>query len=324
MLTPKENFFRAVRYENPEWVPIFGEDMNPFGSYIWTPDPDTMKDWCNITWIMEEGVGKMPDYSRCAMESIDQWRDTVKWPDLDALDWEKIAYDFVNGPRYSPDKLTTAIANTAGPFLIPINMMGWENALCDMMDEPEEYQAFVDALTDFIVDYVGYLGKYIKPDLISSGDDICGNDGPFISIDTWREMFKPDFTRICDAIHEVGALAEFHCCGNCQYLIAEEMDMGYDIAQLPIPNDALMADKKRFGKRLVITGGWDRHGPGGAFGASEEVVRESVRKAIDDYGQEGGLIFWDGGIIMNTEDSKKKMAWLQDELHTYGRAIYAK
>lgn len=325
MLTPKENYLRAIRYDNPEWVPSFTEDLNPFSAFVWAPDPETMIDFCNIHWIADTNIGgKMPDYSRCAMDSIEQWHDVVKWPDLAAIDWEKKAYDFFNGPRFKPDNAVTAMANTHGPFLTPINMMGWENALCDMMDEPEEYQAFVDAIFDFLVDYIGYLGKYIKPLTISTGDDICGNDGPFISFDQWRTMFRPGFERLCDAIHEVGAYAEFHCCGNCQYLVAEEFDMGYDISQLPIPNEQLLADKARLGRRMVMTGGWERHGDAGLPGASEEVVRASVRKAIDDYGKDGGLIFWDGGIILNTEDSKHKMEWLLDELHTYGRAVYAK
>ena len=105
-------------------------------------------------------------------------------------------------------------------------------------------------------------------------------------------------------------------------MIEEILDMGYDICQLPVPNDDLRADKERFGNRLVITGGWERHGDAGLPGASEEVVRASVRKAIDDFGSEGGLIFWDGGIIGTSEDSKQKMEWLMDELHEYGSKVY--
>ncbi len=98
--------------------------------------------------------------------------------------------------------------------------------------------------------------------------------------------------------------------------------MGYDICQLPVPNDDLRADKKRFGSRLVITGGWERHGDAGLPDASEECVRASVRRAIDDFGADGGLVFWDGGIIGESEDSKNKMRWLMDELHVYGRQVY--
>ena len=89
-----------------------------------------------------------------------------------------------------------------------------------------------------------------------------------------------------------------------------------------MPNEDLLTDKERFGSKLVITGGWERHGDAGLPDASEECVRASVRKAIDDFGADGGLIFWDGGIIGESEDSKNKMKWLMDELHVYGSQVY--
>jgi len=41
--------------------------------------------------------------------------------------------------------------------------------------------------------------------------------------------------------------AEFHCCGNCQFLIEEFLNMGVDICQFPIPNESILKDKERFG-----------------------------------------------------------------------------
>ena len=83
-----------------------------------------------------------------------------------------------------------------------------------------------------------------------------------------------------------------------------------------------MADKRELGNRLVITGGWDRHGPGCAPFAPEEVVRESVRTAIDIYGRDGALIFWDGGICGTSEDSQNKIRWVCDEVEKYGGSFY--
>ena len=320
MLTPKENYLTAIKGGKPDWVPVFGEDANMFPPFIWDPDPETMIDFCNVKWVQDE-AGLMPDGQNPAMTDITEWRDTIKFPDLSTIDWEKLDEEFHSGD-YDPDKVDIAMANTAGIFLVPIDMMGWVDGMCAIIEEPEEYAALVNAVTDFICEYIEYLGKYIRPDIIFSGDDIASSVGPFISKETFDEFFKDNFKRIADKIHEVGALAEFHCCGNCQWVIDEEIDCGYDICQLPVPNDELVEAKKKYGKRLVITGGWERHGEAGMDGAPEEVVRESVRKAIDTYGADGGLIFWDGGIIQNTEENKKKFEWLMDELHTYGKEVY--
>ncbi len=318
--TKKENWLIAAKGGKPEWVPSFTEDANVFMPPIWGVDPETGTDFCNVKWVTDD-TGEMPDPNWQAMEDVADWRDLIKFPDLSKLDWEQLAADF-HGEGYDPDKVDIAMANTAGIFLIPINMMGWVDGLCAIYEDPDELDALTSALTDFLVELIGYFGKHVKPDIIFSGDDIASGDGPFFSREMFQKHYKPYFKKIADAIHEQGALAEFHCCGNNGYLIEEILDMGYDICQLPVPNDSLRADKERFGNRLVITGGWERHGDAGLPGASEEVVRASVRKAIDDFGRDGALIFWDGGIIGSSEDSKQKMAWLMDELHEYGSKVY--
>lgn len=322
MLTKKENYLIAARGGKPAWVPSFVEDANVFMPPIWEVDEETGTDFCNVKWVFDEYV-QMPDANWKAMDDIADWRDVIKFPDLAALDWERLAADF-HGDGYDPEKVDIAMANTSGIFLIPVNMLGWVDGLCAIYEDPEELEALVSALTDFLCELIGYFGKYLHPDIVFSGDDIAANDGPLVSKETWTALYKPYFRKIADAIHAQGALAEFHCCGNNGYLIEEILDMGYDICQLPVPNDDLRADKKRFGSRLVITGGWERHGDAGLPDASEECVRASVRKAIDDFGAEGGLIFWDGGIIGESEDSRNKMSWLMDELHVYGRQVYQK
>ena len=75
-----------------------------------------------------------------AMKELSQWRETVKFPDPEALDWEGMAERFRENS--DPDKVNIAMLNTAGVFLIPVNMLGWEDALCAVCEEPEEMEAF--------------------------------------------------------------------------------------------------------------------------------------------------------------------------------------
>ena len=162
----------------------------------------------------------------------------------------------------------------------------------------------------------------MHPDIVFAGDDFASGGGPFLSRNTFRELYAPYLRKISDAIHAIGALAEFHCCGNCQYMVYEFIDCGYDICQLPVPNRELLQAKEKLGSRLVLTGGWDRHGPGNETLASEEVVRQSVRTAVDTYGKDGALIFWDGGICVKSEDAENKRRWVYDEANKYGKSVY--
>ncbi len=320
MLSVRENFLTAAHGGKPDWVPSYMDEANFLRMDFWKQvDPVTGADFCNVKWTENE-YGRMPRDDWRAMKEISQWRETVRFPDLSAIDWKGlVAQVRENG---DPDRANIAMVNTHGIFLIPINMMGWVDALCAIFEEPEEVEAFVSALTDFLCQLIEYQGKYFKPDIMTTGDDVAASGGPFLSRDNWERLYKPYFKKLCDAIKAQGALVEFHCCGNCQYLIQEFLDIGADIIQLPQVNESLIADKKRLGNKLVLTGGWDRHGPGCMPNAPEEVVRKSVRDAIDTFGKDGGLLFWDGGICGKSEDALNKRKWVMDELHRYGREVY--
>ena len=320
-LTPRENWLLAARGGVPERIPVFPMDCNLFRPTVWDPDPETKLDFFGIRWSGNE-FGAMPEDGYYCISEISEWHDVIKWPDLSKCDWEGMKQKYLE--RYNPDNVNIAMLNNHGPFLYPIEMLGWVEGLCALVSEPEEFKALVDRLTDFIVELLDYICKTVDVDIVFTGDDVCNTKGPFFSKDTWHEIFAPSFTRIIDAIHEHGALAEFHCCGNCTDYIDEFIAVGADICQLPMPNDALIESKKKYGNRLVITGGWDRKGPGNMPNASEETVRESVRVALDTYASDGALIFWDGGVAGKGEDQKNKLRWIYDEVDTYGRKVCAR
>ena len=73
-------------------------------------------------------------------------------------------------------------------FLIPVNMMGWVDALCAIYEDPEELESFISTMTDYLCELIGYIGKYVHPDIIFGGDDVAASNGPFISKDVWDEL----------------------------------------------------------------------------------------------------------------------------------------
>ena len=248
MITKRENYLITARGGKGVWLPCFMEDANMFMLPFWRAvDPVTEKDFCGIRWVENE-FGRMPDERYRAIEDISEWHDAVKFPVLSELDWEGMRADFLK--RRDPEKVDLAMLNTHGIFLIPVNMLGWVEGLCSIYENREELESFIAALTDFLVELAGYIGKYIHPDIISTGDDVAASTGPFISKDVWDDLYRPYMKRIIDAVHAQGALAEFHCCGNCGYLIQEFLDIGADICQLPAPDADLRRDKERFGSRL--------------------------------------------------------------------------
>lgn len=325
MTTKKENMLIAAKGGKPLWVPNFVEDINLYKPSVWDLDPDTDRDFMGVRWIDEGPMGLTADTSDPPLKSISEWREKIIFPDPSQIDWATEVEAFKRDIElYDPERLTYALVSGGpGPFLRPINALGWEAGLVALYEEPEEAKAFIDAVTDFLIALTECTAEHLNPDIIATGDDFSFTSGPFIPKPIWDRFYKENMKRLVDAIHAKGALAQFHNCGNNGYLIEECMDIGVDVMELPMPNDGLRADKERFGSRLVLVGGWDRFGEAARNpDASETVVRQSVRDAIDTYGKDGAYIFWDGGLIVTDEKSAQKMEWLNDEVATYGGSVY--
>jgi hypothetical protein len=75
----------------------------------------------------------------------------------------------------------------------------------------------------------------------------------------------------------------------------------------------------------VLCGGWEGRGRFLNPDITDEELRQSVRDAMDEYGQNGGLIF--AAFIMGAIDdpvvARQNLA-LQEETYTYGHNFYKK
>lgn len=127
-----------------------------------------------------------------------------------------------------------------------------------------------------------------------TGTDFGTQRGPFISVQTYRELYKPFHVQVNRLIHQNSTWKTFiHSCGSVYRLIPEFIDAGFDILN-PVQCSAAEMDpvrlKREFGKDLVFWGGGvDTQGTM-AFGRPEEVYRQ-VRQRIDIFNEGGGFVF---------------------------------
>lgn len=322
MLTARENYLIAAKGGVPEYVPSYMGD-----AAMWAPSfgmfrDEENRDFFGVKWLRND-AGEMPDHNpgQELIHDIHEWREVINFPDLDNWDWDEEAKRAK--ARFDNDK-----ARVVGPtgingiFITPVNMMGWVPALTALYEEPEEMHALIDAWTDFTCDTIRYIGAYVDADIIKMGDDVANTKGLFFGRDIWDEFYRPGFQKMIDTIHELGCLAQFHCCGNCDDLLEEILALDVDICELFPQTPKFVEAKNNNNGAWSLTGGFDRQGPGNITGASEEVVRQAVRDGIDQVGLNGGLIFWDGGVVGTSEDAKNKLYWIEDELKIYGSQIY--
>jgi len=167
--------------------------------------------------------------------------------------------------------------------------------------------------------YLNRVGKYI--DIIVLGDDYGTQEDLQISIEMFRQLFKPHLKALCDFIEERSDVYIFlHSCGAVSKLIPDLIDAGIQILN-PVQTSAKGMSpellKKKFGKDIVFWGGGCDTQRILPFGTLEEVEND-VKKRIDIFAPEGGFVF---AAIHNIQQevSPEKCLRLFDTARDYGK-----
>ena len=140
---------------------------------------------------------------------------------------------------------------------------------------------------------IGLLGDRIQVALIT-GTDFGTQRGPFISAQSYRDLYLPFHRTVNELVHSRSRWKTFiHSCGSVYDLIPDFIEAGFDILN-PVQCSAAKMEaqtlKTEFGKDLVFWGGGVDTQKTLAFGTPEEVYRE-VRERIDLFAPDGGFVF---------------------------------
>ena len=140
---------------------------------------------------------------------------------------------------------------------------------------------------------IGLFGDLVQAAFVT-GTDFGTQRGPFISVQSYRDLFKPFHKQVTDLIHRRSNWKTFiHSCGSVYQLIPDFIEAGFDILN-PVQCSAADMDaarlKKEFGKDVVFWGGGVDTQKTMAFGTPDQVYRE-VRERIDIFNAGGGFVF---------------------------------
>ncbi len=126
------------------------------------------------------------------------------------------------------------------------------------------------------------------------GTDMGTQNGQFVSVETYRDLFKPFIKKINDWIHSNTQWKTFvHSCGAVKPLIPEFIDAGFDILN-PVQVSAAEMDpgilKKEFGKYITFWGGAVDVQKVLPFGTPDD-VKKQARQNIEIFFKDGGYVF---------------------------------
>jgi len=265
------------------------------------------RDGFGVMWVTPESGGgaHMPLPGEFILDDITKFRETVTFPDVDALDWEAEAKkDLADCDR---TEVAVDFGSGNGIFERLAAMMGFENALTSMALEPEACYDFYSAVTDYKIKVAEKVAKYFKADTFTNYDDIAMEKGPFMSPATYRELIKPNHKRLNDAVRDLGMIPIYHCCGKAESLIEDFIETGAAAWTSVQPCNDIVTLLKKYGDRIAIMGGFRSNGRAGLPDAGEDEVRAEVRRCFNTYGIYSAYVFF-GSRLISTMDPKVKAA----------------
>ena len=296
-MTPREQWIKFYQHEYRDGTTmpsIAGFHMvTSDDAGMWDKPPVTMdygKDWFGCEWVKDTSARQMIPDPRVEflLEDIADWREVVRFPDLDA-------YDFVNAYNNSGvgkvDRTQKIIYYpvVAGPFERLHILMGFENAMIAMVTDPEECEAFFTAFMDWKCKLLEKVKEYFNPDVIMFHDDIGTQNNMFFSPELWRKMLKPHLKRATDKVHELGMFMEYHSCGKLEQVVPDLVEIGVDAWQGQEIND-IAALKKLTGDKLGYHPIYDYQKMVAAY-AAQKITLDDVRAFVWEStrkGMEGG------------------------------------
>lgn len=267
-ITPRENALKALNHQVPEYLPNLKFEANILPIYeILERGPSEGPhqpfggggyDWFGVKWQFVPTVGApMVDPKEPHLfEEIGDWREKVKFPDLDAIDWEAAAKRDLSNPKYDPDKINQVMLLN-GPFERMHAFMGVDNALCALLEDPEECYAYFGAIMDYKIKLIDKILEYYPVDLFDFHDDMGHQKNSFFSPQVYRDLLKDHYIRLTKHCKEKGVHLMWHSCGYIENLIPEAVDAGIEhwSSCQAINNIGKIASE--FGDRLTILGGFD-------------------------------------------------------------------
>ena len=297
MVTPKEQFLRLARNEDPQWLGnpfnCFNLDKNSGAPFLLDATALSHKrtgkghidvpDAWGVIWDWPaDQPGPTPNAAggRKVIKDITRWKEFFDFPSLDNLDWAETEALSASADREA--KIVMA-QSPRGMFEFSHAMMGFEDALENYLLEPDDMADLLAAYTDWKIKAAELCIDHLKPDIMVNFDDWGSKYQMFLPPGVWREILKPLYKKFFGYIKSRGVMVMAHCDCYAQDVCEDMVEIGIDIWQGVTPeNDIPLIIEKTQGK-LLIFGGVDM--PALDYpGVKEDVVRSQIRSSLDKYG----------------------------------------
>ena len=332
-ITPRENFLRAAKRENPMWVPNHVTDFQEFehnelgvhkpGKFqggpdfraAWKEDKAFLDPYGNSwTWVTS-AQGAMLTPGTKILSDITKWEKELKWPNHDEWTYKEVAEKFM-AEQYDPTKaLRINIFQGCTEMLVAF-LGGYGEGMLAMAEEPEAVSDLFAYFADRMIAFYDLMKKLYPIDMATYHDDWGTQRETFFSPKMMEELVYEPTKKIVDHVKADGVIFQFHTCGNIERFMPYMCDLGMDFIQIQRSAVDVPKMKELYGDRIGFNVPLEDYIPGTAY--TDEQIVEIVHKCVDLYGKGGGYFPW----VFETEP---RALWtICSELYCYSREYYDK
>jgi len=211
------------------------------------------------------------------------WPDP-NWMDVNAIRAKAVGY----GGKYA------ILGGDWSPFWHDaIDLMGMENLMMKMYDEPE----VVDAVFQHIVDYYAQVSARVFDvagdaiDIFFIGNDFGSQTGPLLGEPLFRRFIFPHLRHLVELGHGYGLKVMMHCCGGFVPLIPAMIETGLDGLHAIQPccrGMDLATLKAQYGHKILFNGAIDSHHV--LIKGTPDTVRSRTREVLEIMKPGGGYV----------------------------------
>ncbi|WP_455013844.1 uroporphyrinogen decarboxylase family protein [Hominenteromicrobium sp.] len=260
----------------------------------------------------EDSTPEFLDFTITTQEAWDQAKKQMTLED-DRIPWEMLRQNY---DKWRAEGRWIRAVFWFGFDVTHSWMMGTENTLIAMMEEPELVEDMFDTYLsrcETLFSRIWDAGYHFAE--IFWYDDMGYKGTTFFSPNMYRRMLQPYHKRAVDWAHNRGIYAQLHSCGDVMTLLPDIVATGVD-ALNPLEVKAGMDAfkiKKEYGDRLVLHGGINA-----VLWNDKDAILEEIDRKVPVLKENGGFIFSSDHSIPNSV-SLENMKAIVEEVKRVGR-----
>ena len=312
-MTSRENILRAVRFETPEHIPMafhingacwhhypqeaLQELMatHPLLFPGFKPSSDRVElkyggvakageeytdDWGCVWETTDDGImGTVIRHPLADWANFEGYRppDPATRSGVGPQDWTAIEAN-VRAGRAAGNLVCGGLRH-GHTFLLLSDIRGYQNVLCDMVDDDPRFRRLLQMVEDF---NMGIVQRWLKlrAEWMGYPEDLGMQVGPMISPALLRQFIKPSYQRLMKPARDAGCIVHMHSDGDIRDLVDDLIDGGVEVINLQDLVNGIDWIRSRFAGKVCIDLDIDRQSVT-RFGTPAQIdalIREEVTK----------------------------------------------